>query len=155
MDRIDYHLLDLLQADGRVSWRELGETVGLSAPAVAERVRALESAGVITSYGARVDPEKLGLGIEAIIRISGRTRGTSVDDIAAEMCEVIECKRVTGTDSHVMRVLCRSTHHLEELLQAFWDIDASTVTNIVTSTPVAGRPAAVLRLCLVDGGVPS
>ena len=144
LDAIDKHLIDILQADGRISWRELGEQVGLSAPAAADRVKALERAGVIAGFGAVINPARIGLTIEAIIRIDARS--DNVDRTAAELPEVIECERVTGTESHVVRAVVRSTSHLEELLQSFRDDDATTVTNIVTSTPVPRRPLAVRRL---------
>lgn len=144
LDQLDKHILDILQSDGRISWRELGGQVGLSAPAVADRVRALERSGVIIGYGARVDPERIGLSIDAIIRVN--SRGFTTDLRAEELPEVIECERVTGTESHVIRAVVRSTSHLEELLQALWDDEANTVTNIVTSTPVPRRPLAIRRL---------
>lgn len=143
MDVIDQRILEILQVDGRVSWRELGDKIGLSAPATADRVRQLERDGVISGYGARIDPEKVGLPIEAIIRLSSVGRDSVVDVIARELPEVLECKRVTGTDSHVIRVLVRSTGHLEELLQPFWDEETATITNIVTSTPVPQRPVPI------------
>lgn len=143
MDVLDQRILEILQRDGRISWRELGDTIGLSAPAAADRVRQLERSGVITGYAATIDPGHLGLPIEAIIRLSSIGRDSAVDVIANELPEVIECKRVTGTDSHVLRVLVRSTSHLEEILQPFWDEDTATITNIVTSTTVARRPIPI------------
>lgn len=139
MDVLDRRILEILQTNGRISWRELGDEIGLSAPATADRVRQLERSGVITGYGARIDPDQIGLPIEAIIRLSSVGRDSIVDVIARELPEILECKRVTGTDSHVIRVLVRSTSHLEELLQPFWDEDTATITNIVTSTPVPRR----------------
>lgn len=144
LDGIDKHILDVLQSEGRISWRELGEQIGLSAPAVADRVRSLERSGVITGYGATVDPSRVGLSIDAIIRV--KSRGNAAELAAKELAEVIECERVTGTDSHVIRAVVRSTSHLEELLQELWQDDADTVTNIVTSTPVPRRPLAIQRL---------
>lgn len=144
LDALDKHILEVLQVDGRISWRELGGQVGLSAPAVADRVRALERSGVISGYGAVVDPARVGLSIDAIIRVNAR--GFSTDLKAEELPEVLECERVTGTDSHVIRAVVRSTSHLEELLQALWDDEANTVTNIVTSTPVPRRPIAIRQL---------
>ena len=144
LDGIDTQLLSVLQRDARISWRELGEIVGLSAPAVAERVRRLERANVITGYGANIDPTRIGLTIEAVIRVN--VKGAGVEEIASGLPEVTSCDRVTGTDSHIVRAVVRSTSHLEELLQAFWEIDADTITNIVTSRPVVRRPPDVQRL---------
>ena len=149
LDAIDRALLDTLQVDGRISWRELGETVGLSAPAVRDRVKAMERAGVITGYGAQVDPEQLGLAIRAIIRLT--SSDGAADATLAELDEVVECHRVTGSESHVVRALLRSTGHLEEVLSKLWDRHgAQTVTNIVTSTPVPRRPPSARALMLND-----
>lgn len=145
MDSIDRHIIDSLSEDGRMSWRELGDRVGLSAPAAAERVHALERDGVIIGYRAIVNPAALDLGIEAVIRIKARG-STEVEEIAERLAEVTELRRVTGTDSHVLRTAVRSTAHLEELLQEFWAVDADTITNIITSTPVPPRPLPVRRL---------
>jgi len=150
IDVIDQAILQELQVDGRVSWRELGERVGLSAPAARDRVKALERDGVITGYQVQVDPAKIGLPIRAIIRLSetvnawsgDRSTATRVDDVVADLPEVLECHRVTGAESHVMRVLVASTGHLEEVLEAVWPF-AGTVTNIVTSTSVPRRPPPV------------
>jgi len=143
VDSTDLRILDALQEDGRMSWRDLGEAVGLSAPAVRDRVRSLEDRGVILGYRAIVDPEPLGLVIRAIIRVNHVTRsasaGDAIDQIAQRRPEIIECHRVTGSEGYVMRAVLRSTGHLEELLEEFWE-HSDTVTNIVTSTPVRRRP---------------
>lgn len=148
-DPIDLRILDALQHDGRMSWRDLGEEVGLSAPAARDRVRALEDRGIISGYRAIVDPEPLGLVIRAIIRVNQVSRrssaGDEIDQIAQRRPEIIECHRVTGSEGYVMRAILRSTAHLEELLEEFW-AHSSTVTNIVTSTPVPRRPAALQEL---------
>lgn len=160
IDVIDQAILRELQTDGRVSWRELGERVGLSAPAARDRVKAMEQDGVITGYQVQVDPVKIGLPIRAIIRLSetsgawsdgrGATRrsdgqgrdATRLDEVVPDIPEIIECHRVTGAESHVMRALFSSTGHLEEILESVWPY-ASSVTNIVTSTTVPRRPPPV------------
>lgn len=139
LDDINRELLDLLQIDGRMSYRDLGERIGLTAPAVAERVRKLEAAGVIRGYRAEVDYEVLGFPILSIVRLNAPGRASGVDDTLRAIPEVIEANRVTGSDSHVIRARVRSTGHLEELLQQLWEKGDST-TNIVTSSPVPRRP---------------
>lgn len=141
LDDINIDILDLLQTDGRMSYRELGERVGLSPPAVTDRVKRLEEAGVIRGYRAVVDYEQLGFPLLCVIRLNAR-RG--VDEVIEAMPEVIESNRVTGSESHVVRVRARSTGHLEELLHELWEFGDST-TNIVTSSPVPRRPMALKR----------
>jgi Lrp/AsnC family leucine-responsive transcriptional regulator len=141
LDDINIEILDVLQLDGRISYRELGERVGLSAPAVTERIRRLEELGVIKGYRAVVDYEMLGFPLLCVIRLNAR-RG--VDEVIEAMPEVIESNRVTGSESHVVRVRTRSTGHLEELLHGLWEYGDST-TNIVTSSPVPRRPMQLRR----------
>lgn len=136
LDDINIELLDLLQTDGRMSYRELGERVGLTAPAVTERIHKLEQLGIIQGYRAMIDYEALGFALLCVVRLNAR-RG--VDDVIAAMPEVIESNRVTGSESHVIRMRAKTTHHLEELLHDLWDYGDST-TNIVTSSPVPRRP---------------
>jgi Lrp/AsnC family leucine-responsive transcriptional regulator len=139
LDDINRELLDLLQVDGRMSYKELGERIGLTAPAVADRIRKLEDAGVIQGYRAVVDYEALGFPILSIIRLKVPGRSLHVDETIRSIPEVIEANRVTGSESHVIRARVRSTAHLEELLGRLWDEGDST-TNIVTSSPVPRRP---------------
>ena len=150
LDDINRELLDLLQTDGRMSYKELGERIGLTAPAVAERIRKLEDAGVIRGYQAIVDYEALGFPILSIIRLNAPGRADDVDDTLRAIPEVIEANRVTGSESHVIRALVRSTTHLEELLHQLWRAGDST-TNIVTSSPVPRRP---MHLAATDAGRP-
>jgi Lrp/AsnC family leucine-responsive transcriptional regulator len=138
LDDINIEILDLLQLDGRMSYRELGERVGLTAPAVTERVRKLEELGVIKGYRAMVDYEALGFALLCVIRLNSSRSAQGVDDIIEAIPEVIESNRVTGSESHVIRTRARSTLHLEELLHQLWDYGDS-ITNIVTSSPVPRR----------------
>ena len=142
LDEINQELIDLLQEDARLSYRELGEQIGLSPPAIAERVRKLEEAGVITGYRAQVDYEKIGFPILCVIRLNTTNFDRTIDDVIAAAPEVIEANRVTGSESHVLRARVRSTAHLEELLERLWS-HGSSVTNIVTSSPVPRRPMSV------------
>lgn len=139
LDDINCDLLDLLQRDARMSYRELGERIGLSPPAVAERIRKLEDAGVIIGYQAMIDYEVIGYDLLCIIRLNSSGLGHELDEILAACPEVIEANRVTGSESHVIRARVTSTRHLEELFHRFWEYGTS-VTNIVTSSPVPRRP---------------
>jgi Lrp/AsnC family transcriptional regulator, leucine-responsive regulatory protein len=139
LDDINRDLLDLLQTDGRMSFKELGDRIGLTAPAVAERVRKLEDAGVIKGYRAVVDYEALGFPILSIVRVKAPIAGRAVDEKIAALPNVIEANRVTGSDSHVIRARLRTTRDIEDLLADVWE-DGETITNLVTSSPVPRRP---------------
>jgi Lrp/AsnC family leucine-responsive transcriptional regulator len=140
LDDVDRKLIEVLQEEGRISFAELGRRVSLSPPAVAERVRRLETAGIISGYRALVDLGKLGLGMQAVIRVmaTGPDCGTLGRKLEA-MPEVLEASRVTGSDSHVLRVAVRSVEHLEDLLNRLMAHSSDSVTSIVLSTPVPYR----------------
>ena len=145
LDDINRELIDLLSVDGRMSYRELGERVGLTAPAVTERIRKLEEQGVIRGYRAVVDYEVLGFPLLCIIRLNAPRGAQGVDDIIAEIPEVIEANRVTRSESHVIRARVRDTQHLEELLHHLW-AHGDSITNIVTSSPVPRRPMRLRKV---------
>ncbi|MEM9200157.1 MAG: Lrp/AsnC family transcriptional regulator [Actinomycetota bacterium] len=140
LDQISRRILHELTQDGRLSYRELGERVGLSAPAATERVRRLEREGIITGYTATVDPAAVGSPILVIMRVIHTSNGSPVriGERAAELPEVIECNRVTGAESHVIRAWCRDLAHLNEVIEVFSEF-GETITNVVTDTPVARR----------------
>ncbi len=144
LDDISIELLDLLQQGGRLTFRELGDRVGLSPPAVTERIRRLEEQGIIKGYRAVVDYEALGFPLLCVIRLNAGRDAHGLDEVIASMPEVIESNRVTGSESHVIRARVRSTAHLEELLHELWEFGDST-TNIVTSSPVPSRPMQLRR----------
>lgn len=140
LDDIDWLIIDELQSNARISFKDLGQLVGLSAPATADRVRRLERRGVVRGYRAVLDPVVLGVPILAVIRVNARADAVKrIDEIVPDLPEVIECHRVTGSDSHVIRARLRSTNHLEQLLEQLLPY-GDTVTNIVTSSPVYRRP---------------
>ncbi len=138
LDDVGWMLIEELQRHGRASYRELGTKVGLTAPAVADRIRKMERDGIITGYRADVDHEKLGVPIRAIIRVkTGASSIGRVNDLVQDMPEVVECHHVTGSENHVIRARLRSTKHLEELLYALSPY-GETVTNIIMSSAVDG-----------------
>src|SRR5215212_745926 len=95
LDATNLRLLEELQVDARTSVAELGRRVGLSSPAVAERLRRLEQEGVITGYRAEVDPRKLGYGLGVVVRIRPAPRQLShVAELARQTEEIVECHRV-------------------------------------------------------------
>jgi Lrp/AsnC family leucine-responsive transcriptional regulator len=117
MDRVDQRILEELQADARLSFNELSRRVRLSAPAVAERVRRLESTGVITGYHAQVDPGRVGRPVKAVVVMD--CYGPSCvlrDPEVATWPELREFYRVTGQGCSVLVVAVPSIQHFEELI---------------------------------------
>ena len=138
-DATTRRILDELQQDGRVSLAELGRRVGLSPPAVAERVSRLERDGVITGYHARIDPRALGFALGVVIRVRPAPREIAkVAELARETPEVVECHRITGEDCFFMKAHVRDVEHLEEVIDRFVAF-GQTTTSIVQSSPVPGR----------------
>ena len=139
LDRTNLRLLAELQADARRTLAELGRRVGLSSPAVAERLSRLERDGVIRGYHADVDPRALGFALSAVIRVRPAPRQLpEVARLARETLEVVECNRITGDDCFVLRAHVRDVDHLEEVIDRFTAF-GQTTTSIVRSSPVPGR----------------
>lgn len=139
MDTVDRHLLATLQRDARTSYAELGRQVGLTAPAVAERVRRLETAGIVTGYHAQIDLKKAGYGIVAFIRLSSPPELLGqLERIAAETPEILEFHRVTGTEGCVAKLAVSSVEHLERIVVKLLPY-GTTTTSIVLSSPVNWR----------------
>jgi Lrp/AsnC family leucine-responsive transcriptional regulator len=146
LDAIDRRLIAELQADARIRIAELGRRIGLSPPAVAERLHRLEESGAL-SYRAEIDPRALGFTICAIVRVSPQTRNLQViPEIARDVPEVTECYRITGEDCYFMKLYLRAIDDLEPILDRFTP-HGRTTTSIVHSAPVPLRP-----LPLVDDG---
>ena len=140
-DAQDRKILELLQADARISHAALGRAVHLSQPAVAERVKRLETSGVITGYRAQIDPAKLGHTITAMIRVQTQ-QGRPYEAFVQKAPEIVECLTVTGEDCAVMRVLATDVGHLQRLIDAL-NRFGRTSTAIVLSTQVAHKAVGV------------
>jgi Lrp/AsnC family leucine-responsive transcriptional regulator len=144
IDDTDLRLLEELQADARVSLAELGRRVGLSPPSVADRLKRLETGGVIRGYRADIDPRALGYDLAAVLRIRPHARQIpKVAEIATGTPEVVECQRVTGDDCFVMRLYVRDVGHLEEVIDRFTPF-GQTTTSIVQSAPFPARGIALV-----------
>src|SRR3954466_5469446 len=138
-DATNLRLLAELQEDARLSLAELGRRVGLSSPAVADRLKRLETEGVITAYRAEVNPRALGYTLGVVIRIRPAPRQlAAVAELARETPEIVECHRVTGDDCYVMTAHVRDVEHLEEVIDQFAAY-GQTTTSIVQSSPVPRR----------------
>jgi len=137
LDDIGWNILNEMQQDARISFTELGRRVGLSTPAVTERVRKMEEAGIILGYRAQVDPIKVGLPILAFINVKvGGENLSHFMKVAATHPEVLECHRVTGSESFLIKVAVADVTHLERLLDALMPYVATT-TSMVLSTALA------------------
>jgi len=113
LDDLDWDILDILQLEGRIGYRELGRRVGLSAPAVAARLRKLEAAGVISGYKAVISPEHVGLRVEAFVQmaVSGSPDADErVIKAAVGIPEIIDVWRVTGRETYLLRVVVPVVH---------------------------------------------
>jgi Lrp/AsnC family leucine-responsive transcriptional regulator len=142
LDDANLKLLAELQEDARLSFAELGRRVGLSSPAVAERLARLEEDGVITGYRAEVDPRALGLELGVVIRIRPAPRELrKVAELAQRTPEVVECQRITGEDCYFMKAYVRDVEHLEDVIDQF-AVYGQTTTSIVQSSPVPRRHVA-------------
>jgi Lrp/AsnC family leucine-responsive transcriptional regulator len=118
MDTLDKKALTFLMRNGRATWADLGELLGLSAPSAADRVRKLEEAKVITGYAALLDATALGYPLTAFIFVTlagQRNRATFLRAIA-KMDQVTECHHVAGDDDYLLKARCRTTADLDHLL---------------------------------------
>jgi Lrp/AsnC family leucine-responsive transcriptional regulator len=148
LDAIDRKLVKLLLTDARTSFKSLAGEVGLTSPACAERVRRLRELGVIKGYTAEVDWNKLGLPIDALIRIGAPAEhGKGLLSAFRDTPNVIEVMRVTGVDSYVVHILAASSAELEAVIDKIGSYGTVT-TSLVLSIPlpVSERAGKVLRL---------
>jgi Lrp/AsnC family leucine-responsive transcriptional regulator len=146
LDAVNLRLLDELQTDARLSLAELGRRVGLSSPAVAERLARLEQEGVILGYHAELNPRALGYSLTAVIRVRPAPRQLhQVGELAQRTPEVVDCRRITGDDCYIMTAHVRSVEHLEEVIDRFAAY-GQTTTSIVQSAAVATRGVALEQL---------
>lgn len=135
---LDRHICALLQDDARLSMSEISEIVGASVPTVSEHVKKLEADGIIRQYTAVLNVLAFGYDVTAFIYVD--LDSSAAYDGFRRHCrtrkEILECHAITGTASHVLKVRCRNTADLEQLLSAIqlWKGVAKTLTNVVLST---------------------
>lgn len=138
-DARNVELLRLLRKDRRATISALARAVGMSAPAIRERMQRLEETGVIQGYGVQVDPLALGYPISAFVRVRpvpGKL--PTVIELVRSMPQVTECHRITGEDCLIFRVYLKSVDRLDEVLDRFVAF-GHTTTSLVQSSPVPGR----------------
>ena len=144
IDEIDAQLLDRLQADGRRSYADLGADVGISGPSAHERVKKLETRGVIRGYAADVDPPAAGFTILAFCWLTQApgSRGADLTDAFAAIPEIEECHHIAGEADYLLKIRGRDTKHLERVIVRLQGTDHvfSTQTEVVFSSAFERRP---------------
>lgn len=146
MDSIDLQILGSLVDNARVSYADLAEQVGLSAPSTADRVRRLEERGVVRGYSADLDPNALGVDLTAFVSVTltGAVGRQEFLDGLAGFPEIVECHHVAGDDDYLLKVHVAGTHGLESFvsdrLKSLPGV-ARTRTTVVLSTAF-DRPLA-------------
>lgn len=139
-DKVDTAILEALQANGRQSIAELARHINMSHSAAAERVRRLEESGVISGYGAHVNPERLGFTILAYLRLRyPSSTYEPLHRLLADLPEVTEAHHVTGDDCFIMKVVATSMKHLEQISGRIGTL-GSVTTSVVYSSPLPPRP---------------
>lgn len=139
LDETNVRLLDALSADPRATAAELARRVGMSAPAVRERLTRLEQAGVIRGYRLDIDPAAIGLPVAAWVRIRpGPGQLPKIAEIAARTPQVSECHRISGEDCFLLKIHVPAIEDLEAVLDQFL-LYGQTHSSFVVATPVAPR----------------
>ena len=142
LDNTDWKILTELQRDARLSFAELGRRVGLSSPAVQERVRRLEDAGVIEGYHVKVNAKKVGLPIMSwtrLVDLQGKYNIEQVAEIAKTTPEILNCYHLIGQDEYLLQIVATSVEHLELVLQKFTE-HCQSISSIVIKASVSNRP---------------
>lgn len=140
LDATDRDIIRELEQDARIAWAELGRRVALTAPAVRERVRRMERAGVITGYGAWIDPSRVGRPIAAFVRVAtpSQPRQQRLIEFALERGEIVECHSLTGEDSVVCRVQVGDMAELDRLTTSLAHFGRTT-TSLILDSPIPWR----------------
>lgn len=149
LDRIDTRLVELLQADGRRPYAELGAEVGISGPSAHDRVKKLEARGIITGYAAVVAPEAVGYGVLAFTWLT-QAPGAKADDLTGDFAripEIEECHHIAGEADYLLKIRARDTRDLERIIHLLQATPAvfSTETDVVFSSAFERRPLGSAR----------
>ena len=144
LDATGWQILRELEANARLSFAELGRRVGLSLPAVAERVRKMEDAGIITGYRALVDPAQVGLPICAFVRIrlEREVDTARLETAMAELPDVLEWHNLTGDDCAIVKVAVSTIPQLDRMIQQLKSFGQTTTSIVLSSAPAKGLAAA-------------
>jgi Lrp/AsnC family leucine-responsive transcriptional regulator len=140
LDDVNLRLLAELRDDPRLSMAALARRIGMSAPAVTERVLRLEEAGVIAGYRLDLNPAALGLPLTAYVRVRPNAgQLPRIAELARGLSDVVECHRVTGEDCFVVKIHLAAIAELDRVLDRFL-LYGTTTTSLVQSSPVPLRP---------------
>ncbi|MFM7423962.1 MAG: Lrp/AsnC family transcriptional regulator [Elainella sp.] len=149
-DEIDSKIVEQLMRQGRITWSELAQTLGLSAPAAADRVRRLEERGVIQGYSAQINPSAAGCELTAFITVTladSRQRSAFLTKIHS-LPEIQECHHVTGEADYWLKIRCRNTQDLERLISD----DLKAIKGLSTRTTIALSTVKETAVLPVYGG---
>jgi Lrp/AsnC family transcriptional regulator, leucine-responsive regulatory protein len=139
LDAKNVKLLRLLTDDPRLGIAELARAIGMSAPAVRERLQRLEEAGIIQGYRIDIDPRALGYPIAAILRVRPMPGKLSkIAELAQQMPQIVECHRITGEDCFLMKLYLEDLDGLDAILDRFLAY-GQTTTSLIQSSPVPPR----------------
>jgi Lrp/AsnC family leucine-responsive transcriptional regulator len=158
LDPTDARILEVLQEDGRRSYADIAAEVGMSGPSAHERVKKLEARGVITGYGARLEPDAVGLGVVAFMWIT-QSPGTLARDLSdgfAAVAEVEACHRIAGEADYLLKIRASDPRDLEQVVRRIQVIEHvyRTETDVAFSTSFEGRPLPVDRALAGSPGEP-
>ncbi|MFZ6751940.1 Lrp/AsnC family transcriptional regulator [Undibacterium sp. Dicai25W] len=138
LDSYDRKIIALLQENARLSWSEIGRQIHLTSPAVAERVKRLEEAGVIMGFTTRINLRALGYSFEAMIQVTVESHD-ALDRWAAAHPEVLAVHATTGNHCAILRLAVSAPEHLQSLLKSLGDI-GKTSTSVILSSQCEERP---------------
>ena len=138
LDQVDRDILNILQIEGRSSASYIAEGIGMSIPAVTDRIKKLQDSGVIVGFTTLLDHRKIGLDISAFITIISESSSHYNDVVreANKTSEIVQCFTTTGNGSHVLLAITENTHSLEKLLRTIqgWPGVIRTETQMILSS---------------------
>ncbi|WP_378187035.1 Lrp/AsnC family transcriptional regulator [Aquimarina sp. W85] len=140
MDTVNWKILKLLQANARISNAEIGREIGLSSPAVAERIKRMEDEDIIKGYGTQISYFKVGYQLKAIITLKafmGRLQPFLIK--VKEFDEVLSCYRITGNENIIMEVVLKDQIHLQEFIDSLITYGEAK-THIILSSLIENNP---------------
>lgn len=139
MDNLNWQILHELQCNARATYAEIGKVVGLTAPAVAQRIQKLEDEGIITGYHVALDLEKVGLGISVIIQMGQLKCDTpAVIKMLESLPEILECHTTTGSTCLFLKAAVPTVRHLQHLNEQLAPY-GNTTTSLILTTPIPNK----------------